>query len=78
VSDSSTDHGSKTKLSRRKFLSGSVATLAGAGAVVSGLSAIGERAEAFYNMAFMRKQVSTGGLSPCIGGAPIASRAIGS
>jgi hypothetical protein len=49
------------KLSRRKFLTGSAATAAGAAVATSGISLFSERAEAFFNMgAFWKKPMGNG------------------
>jgi hypothetical protein len=48
-----------SKLSRRKFLTGSSATVAGAAVATSGISLLSERAEAFFNMTFWKKRTKT-------------------
>jgi hypothetical protein len=52
---------SEMRVSRRKFLTGSAATAAGAAVATSGISLLSERAEAFFNMgAFWKKPVGSG------------------
>jgi hypothetical protein len=60
MSDSS-DGSCSQKLSRRKFLAGSSATVAGVAVATSGISLLSERAEAFFNVgAFWKKPVGNG------------------
>jgi hypothetical protein len=60
MSDSS-DGSDSQKLSRRKFLLSSSATVAGAAVATSGITLLSERAEAFFNMgAFWKKPAGNG------------------
>jgi hypothetical protein len=63
----------KTTISRRSFM-----TFLGSMSFGAVLLLRSEPARAFYSMgAFWKKRGTTSGFSPCIGGAPVSTRAIG-